>query len=67
MKDVKYAVYGYGNRDWVSTFHKIPKLLDSKFKENGAICLVPTGLGDVAAGDISMTSISGKMRLSGPL
>jgi len=52
LKDVKYAVYGCGNRDWVSTFHKIPKLLDSKFKESGAICLAPTGLGDIAAGDI---------------
>lgn len=38
--------------DWVSTFHRIPKLLDENFKEHGATRLVEIGLGDVAAGDI---------------
>ncbi|KAA8565429.1 hypothetical protein EYC84_009289 [Monilinia fructicola] len=52
LKDVKYAVYGCGNHDWVSTFHRIPKLLDTEFENNGATRIGETGLGDVAAGDI---------------
>ncbi|KAF7916449.1 uncharacterized protein EAE97_012109 [Botrytis byssoidea] len=52
LKGVKYAVYGCGNHDWVSTFHRVPKLLDSGFEKNGATRIGDTGLGDVAAGDI---------------
>ncbi|TGO18951.1 hypothetical protein BPAE_0357g00010 [Botrytis paeoniae] len=52
LKGVKYAVYGCGNHDWVSTFHRVPKLLDSEFEKNGATRIGDTGLGDVAAGDI---------------
>ncbi|KAB8293717.1 hypothetical protein EYC80_009202 [Monilinia laxa] len=53
LKDVRYAVYGCGNHDWVSTFHRrIPKLLDAEFENNGASRIGETGLGDVAAGDI---------------
>lgn len=52
LEGVKYAVYGCGNHDWVSTFHKVPKGLDSSFDVNGATRLAEVGLGDVAAGDI---------------
>lgn len=52
LKDVKYAVYGCGNRDWATTFHKVPRKLHSSFKKLGAAALAPPGLGDVAAGDI---------------
>ncbi|KAF7900145.1 hypothetical protein EAF00_004481 [Botryotinia globosa] len=52
LKGVKYAVYGCGNHDWTSTFHRVPKLLDSGFEKNGATRIGDTGLGDVAAGDI---------------
>lgn len=38
--------------DWVSTFHKVPKALDSSFKANSATRLADAGFGDVAAGDI---------------
>lgn len=38
--------------DWVSTFHKVPKILDSSFETNGATRLANAGFGDVAAGDI---------------
>src|SRR5450432_3668143 len=38
--------------DWVSTFHKVPKGLDSLFEANGASRISAIGLGDVAAGDI---------------
>lgn len=36
----------------MSTFHKIPKLLDAAFEKNGAKKITSTGLGDVGAGDI---------------
>jgi cytochrome P450/NADPH-cytochrome P450 reductase len=52
LDGVKYAVYGCGNHDWVSTFHRIPKLLNSGFEDHGATRIAEMGLGDVAAGDI---------------
>ncbi|KAG4439164.1 hypothetical protein IFR05_005363 [Cadophora sp. M221] len=52
LKGVKYAVFGCGNHDWVSTFHRVPKLLDSGFEEHGATQVAKMGLGDVAVGDI---------------
>lgn len=38
--------------DWVSTFQKIPKFLDTAFEEHGATKIAETGLGDVGAGDV---------------
>ncbi|KAK2880177.1 hypothetical protein FQN49_000496 [Arthroderma sp. PD_2] len=52
LAGVKYAVYGCGNHDWTSTFHRIPKLLDAEFKRSGATKVAEIGLGDVADGDI---------------
>ncbi|KAL2059809.1 hypothetical protein VTL71DRAFT_10193 [Oculimacula yallundae] len=52
LKGVKYAVFGCGNRDWVSTFHRVPKLLNSGLQDHGATQIAEMGLGDVAAGDI---------------
>ncbi|TVY39678.1 Bifunctional cytochrome P450/NADPH--P450 reductase [Lachnellula occidentalis] len=52
LKGVKYAVFGVGNHDWVSTFHRIPKLLNKTFEERGATRIADIGLGDVGAGDV---------------
>ncbi|KAK0120349.1 hypothetical protein ONS95_011752 [Cadophora gregata] len=52
LKGVKYAVFGCGNHDWVSTFHRVPKVLNSTFEAHGATRIAGMGLGDVAAGDI---------------
>lgn len=38
--------------DWVSTFHRVPKLLANELQSHGATKITDTGLGDVAAGDI---------------
>ena len=38
--------------DWVSTFHKIPKLLNTAFEDHGATRIADIGLGDVGAGDV---------------
>lgn len=52
LEGVKYTIYGCGNKDYTSTFHRIPKLLDSEFERCGAKRLAETGLGDVTVGDI---------------
>ncbi|XMA17494.1 hypothetical protein WAI453_010285 [Rhynchosporium graminicola] len=52
LKGVRYAVFGCGNHDWVSTFHRVPKVLNSAFHDHGATEIAEIGLGDVAAGDI---------------
>ncbi len=36
----------------MSTFHRVPKILDSRFAKHGATRITDIGLGDVAAGDI---------------
>ncbi|KAH6679044.1 fatty acid hydroxylase [Halenospora varia] len=51
LEGVKYAVFGCGNRDWVSTFHRIPKLLHETFGKNGATKIADMGSSDVAQGD----------------
>jgi cytochrome P450/NADPH-cytochrome P450 reductase len=38
--------------DWATTFHRIPKILDSEFEGSGATRISEIGLGDVADGDI---------------
>ncbi|KAI1756808.1 cytochrome P450 [Xylaria castorea] len=36
LKDVQYAVFGAGNSEWASTFHRIPKLVDEMMPKLGA-------------------------------
>ncbi|KAI0855196.1 cytochrome P450 [Xylaria cubensis] len=36
LKDVQYAVFGAGNSEWASTFHRIPKLVDEVMPKLGA-------------------------------
>ncbi|KAH7367976.1 bifunctional P-450:NADPH-P450 reductase [Plectosphaerella cucumerina] len=52
LKDVSYAVYGCGNRDWVQTFHRIPKLVDESLEKAGASRVAPMGLTDVSTGEV---------------
>lgn len=52
LKGVKYAVFGCGHRDWRETFHRIPRLIDSKLKEHGATPIVDIGLTDVSTGTV---------------
>ncbi|KAL2688993.1 hypothetical protein Neosp_003043 [[Neocosmospora] mangrovei] len=48
LKDVSYAVFGCGHKDWVQTFHRIPKLVDSTMEELGATRIVDIGLTDAS-------------------
>lgn len=50
LAKVPYAVFGCGNKDWVQTFHRIPKLVDKCLEEAGGERLVELGLSDVSAG-----------------
>jgi cytochrome P450/NADPH-cytochrome P450 reductase len=52
LQGVRYAVYGCGNKDYISTFHRIPKLLDTEFQRSGAKRIAQVGLGDVSVSDI---------------
>ena len=52
MENVNYAVFGCGHRDWVQTFHRIPKLIDNKFEELGGTRIVPFQGTDAAHGDM---------------
>ncbi|CAJ2512010.1 Uu.00g076350.m01.CDS01 [Anthostomella pinea] len=51
LDGTNYAVFGVGHHDWAHTFHRIPKLMDSKLAEAGATRLAPIGLADVASSD----------------
>jgi cytochrome P450/NADPH-cytochrome P450 reductase len=51
LAGVKYAIFGCGNPDWVTTYHRIPKLVEEILDRTGATKFCPTGLGN-AAGDI---------------
>ncbi|KAK2610525.1 hypothetical protein N8I77_003948 [Diaporthe amygdali] len=48
LKGVSYAVFGAGNKDWVRTFHRIPKLVDNLMEKLGATRIMPLGLVDVS-------------------
>ena len=50
LAGVPYAVFGCGNKDWVQTFHRIPKLVDECLEKAGAERLVAVGLSDVSQG-----------------
>ncbi|KAI1463492.1 bifunctional P-450:NADPH-P450 reductase [Daldinia caldariorum] len=46
-----YAVFGCGHHDWSQTFHRIPKLVDTRLEEIGATRITELGLADAAQED----------------
>ncbi|ETN43966.1 uncharacterized protein HMPREF1541_10831 [Cyphellophora europaea CBS 101466] len=52
LKNLRYAVFGCGHHDWVSTYQKIPTLVDTELEARGASRLAPRGESDVAAGTV---------------
>nr|Q9Y8G7.1 RecName: Full=Bifunctional cytochrome P450/NADPH--P450 reductase; AltName: Full=Cytochrome P450foxy; AltName: Full=Fatty acid omega-hydroxylase; AltName: Full=P450foxy; Includes: RecName: Full=Cytochrome P450 505; Includes: RecName: Full=NADPH--cytochrome P450 reductase [Fusarium oxysporum]BAA82526.1 fatty acid omega-hydroxylase (P450foxy) [Fusarium oxysporum] len=52
MEKVSYAVFACGHHDWVETFHRIPKLVDSTLEKRGGTRLVPMGSADAATSDM---------------
>ncbi|TBU21982.1 fatty acid hydroxylase [Dichomitus squalens] len=49
--DLSFAVFGCGNRDWVNTYQRIPKLIDEQLASHGAKRLVQRGEGDAAGAE----------------
>ena len=52
LKDIQYAVFGCGHRDWAATFQKVPKLIDDELNTKGASRVAERGESDVAAGTV---------------
>ena len=48
LHDVKYTVFGCGNREWASTFQAIPRLIDSEMEKHGATRIYQRGEGDAS-------------------
>ncbi|MDP2330303.1 MAG: NADPH cytochrome P450 oxidoreductase family protein, partial [Reyranella sp.] len=46
LKDVRYTVFGCGNRDWASTYQSIPRQIDELLAARGAERLYARGEGD---------------------
>ena len=51
FESTKYAVFGCGNRDWVRTYQRIPKVIDTTLGERGAKQLLERGVGDAQAAE----------------
>ncbi|KAM5535289.1 hypothetical protein V8D89_011043 [Ganoderma adspersum] len=49
--DVKFAVFGCGNRDWVNTYQRIPRLVDDALAGHGAKRMVERGEGDASGSE----------------
>ncbi|KAF3036352.1 hypothetical protein E8E12_008017 [Didymella heteroderae] len=47
LEGVQYAIFGVGNSDWVSSYHRVPKLTDELFAQLGAKRFLETGFVDV--------------------
>jgi len=50
LSHVRYGVFGVGNRDWATTYQRVPILLEERLETLGAQRLVPRGEAD-ARGD----------------
>ena len=51
LEGVKFAVFGCGNREWHSTFHRVPKLVDELMAAHGAHRIAQLGVSDVSQGN----------------
>jgi cytochrome P450/NADPH-cytochrome P450 reductase len=52
VKKTHFAVFGCGHHDWVSTFQRIPKLIDTELAAKGAKAIAERGQSDVADGKV---------------
>ena len=48
---IKFGVFGCGNRDWVNTYQRVPRLVDDALTAHGAIRLVERGEGDASGSE----------------
>ena len=52
LTGVQFSVFGCGHRDWASTFHKVPKAIDSTIEKRGGTRIAEIGTADASKGDI---------------
>ncbi|OAA44423.1 NADPH-P450 reductase [Metarhizium rileyi] len=52
MENVSYTVFGCGHHDWVQTFQRIPKLVDSTLAKLGGNRILPIATTDAADRDM---------------
>ena len=52
MEGVSYAVFACGHHDWIQTFHRIPKLVNTTMEERGGTRIVEMGSADAAQSDM---------------
>ena len=51
LKDVRYSVFGCGNREWANTYQAVPRRLDADLEARGATRILGRAEGD-AQGDL---------------
>ncbi|KAI9067866.1 fatty acid hydroxylase [Trametes sanguinea] len=51
MAGVQYALFGCGNREWVRTYQRVPRLVDDLLHERGGRRLQERGAGDAQAAE----------------
>ena len=47
LDGVQYALFGVGNSEWVPTYHKVPKVIESLMGKQGAKPICASGFADV--------------------
>jgi cytochrome P450/NADPH-cytochrome P450 reductase len=52
LANVRYAVFGCGNKDWAATYQHVPRYIDQKLAEAGARNVFERGEGDARGGDL---------------
>nr|BAL05197.1 cytochrome P450 [Phanerodontia chrysosporium] len=52
LADVSFAAFGCGNRDWASTYQRIPTLCDDTMAARGGKRHAPRGEGDAGSSDL---------------
>lgn len=52
LANVRYAVFGCGNKDWAATYQHVPRYIDGKLAEFGARNVFERGEGDARGGDL---------------
>jgi cytochrome P450/NADPH-cytochrome P450 reductase len=45
-RDVRYAVFGCGNREWAATYQAVPSRIDARLEALGGIRIAPLGAAD---------------------
>ena len=51
LAGTRFAVFGCGNRDWVRTFQRVPRVVDELLAARGGVRLLARGVGDAQAAD----------------